>query len=821
MGVERLGDEGVRQGENDVAYAWGREKRMPAGQGGRGGRLTNVQGRERIGSVVEVAAAAAAVLAAVLLVRWRVLLLGEIESARDALTFVRPAHQFLAAALARGRVPEWSDWVGLGGPFAADPWNGVAYPFNWLLAALPPARASDLLASLHLAIAGWGAAALARRLGAGLAGACVAGAVLVASGYFASMPANGYTHIACWLPWTAWAADRVARPASPGWPGRALAIASLSAAFGMQLIVAEPLHLMIAGMLVVSVLLARAQRPREAAAGGVIAVAGAALLAAASLLPMSAYLGWSSRSGGMATVDAARWSLAPVRLLELVWPGLLGPRLPPGGFTDAFTRVLDPSTGTTWAYSLYVGGPVLAIAAWTAIRGERVERRLALASLVFVVLALGPATPAYDGLGAVVPLLRYGRSPEKFISGAVLLWSVLAGLGFGRLLRAGAERALLALAGGAAAALGFALVVAATWSSAIERVAAARTAASMFPVDGPAALGLALRSGAWALTIGALALVALGLTLGRHRWLGAVVLAGVLLGDLVWRAQALTSPIPAAQVDEVPPILARLQVPSAPALRPRLWWNAVRHATPADYASPEALARYTQHGLFQDVAASHGLAVLPGFAAMENGALRRFLHEEGVMLLGIDLVLAQASHLPAGSSTLAVDPGLDAALVVPVVRRPRAFVAPRWSRFASVDDVAPRPGALVDLASVALPAPGDISPLTAEGVPPGTCTAASPVPEHVTLDCTSTTGGWAVLLEATGPGWSATVDGVASPIAPADALFRAVRVDAGAHRIEFTYRTPWLRAGAGIACLAWLTLGLVVAAAAVRRKRIA
>lgn len=774
-----------------------------------------VQDRGGAGRVAGMAAAAAAVLATVLLVRYRVLLLGDVESARDALTFVRPAQQLLAAALAQGRIPEWTDWVGLGGPLAADPWNGVAYPIHWLLAVLPPARASDLLAGLHLLVAGCGAAALARRLGAGIAGACVAGAALVASGYFASMPANGQTHVVCWLPWIAWAADRVARPADPGWPGRALAAASLAAALALQLAVAEPLHLAVAALLVLAVLLARAERPREAAAGAAAALAASLVLAAASLLPASAYLGWGA--GGRAAVDA-RWSLAPVRLLELVWPGLLGPRLPPGGFTDAFTRALDPVTGTTWAYSVYLGVPVLALAAWSAIRGGRAERRLALASLAFLVLALGPATPLHDAFAAVVPLVRYGRHPEKLLSGAVVLWSVLAGLGFGRLLRAGADRALLAIAGGATALLALALGAAATWRGAIERLAQARTAASVFPVDGRAALELALRSGGWALAVCAVALVALGLALApRWRGAAAALLACVLVGDLAWRAQAVSSPIPPALADEVPPLLAGLEVPPPPALRPRLWWNAIRYATPADYASPEALARYTRHGLFQDVAATRGLGVLPGFAALESAALRRFLHEEGVMLLGIDLVLAQASRLPVGYGALAVDPALDAALVVPAVRRPRAFVAPRWARFASPDDVAPRPGAPVDLASIALPSPGDVSPPSADGAPSGTCTARSPVPERVTLECTSVTGGWAVLLEAGGPGWTATVDGVASPIAAADSLFRAVKVGPGTHRIAFTYRTPWLRAGAALAGAAWLALGAVVVVA--RRRR--
>jgi len=80
----------------------------------------------------------------------------------------------------------------------------------------------------------------------------------------------------------------------------------------------------------------------------------------------------------------------------------------------------------------------------------------------------------------------------------------------------------------------------------------------------------------------------------------------------------------------------------------------------------------------------------------------------------------------------------------------------------------------------------------------------------VTLDCASSDGGFAVLLDEWAPGWSATVDGRAQRVDAADGLFRAVPVDPGRHRVVFGYRTPGLRTGAVVSLVAWLACGALL-----------
>jgi uncharacterized membrane protein YfhO len=59
-------------------------------------------------------------------------------------------------------------------------------------------------------------------------------------------------------------------------------------------------------------------------------------------------------------------------------------------------------------------------------------------------------------------------------------------------------------------------------------------------------------------------------------------------------------------------------------------------------------------------------------------------------------------------------------------------------------------------------------------------------------------------------GWSATVDGKAAPIVPANAAFRGVLVGPGAHVIEMEYRAPGYLALGALVPLGLLAIGGLV-----------
>jgi hypothetical protein len=88
---------------------------------------------------------------------------------------------------------------------------------------------------------------------------------------------------------------------------------------------------------------------------------------------------------------------------------------------------------------------------------------------------------------------------------------------------------------------------------------------------------------------------------------------------------------------------------------------------------------------------------------------------------------------------------------------------------------------------------------------------ASYAPERVELRARLATAGALVLTDADYPGWSATVDGAPAPIRRADVGVRAILLDAGEHRVVFTYRSPLLLYGAGLAAIgALLALALLL-----------
>ena len=69
-----------------------------------------------------------------------------------------------------------------------------------------------------------------------------------------------------------------------------------------------------------------------------------------------------------------------------------------------------------------------------------------------------------------------------------------------------------------------------------------------------------------------------------------------------------------------------------------------------------------------------------------------------------------------------------------------------------------------------------------------------------------------VVLEAFEPGWVATVDAAPAPVLRANGLFRAVRLEAGRHRVRFAYRPRSVAYGAAISAFglaAALGLGLL------------
>jgi hypothetical protein len=109
-------------------------------------------------------------------------------------------------------------------------------------------------------------------------------------------------------------------------------------------------------------------------------------------------------------------------------------------------------------------------------------------------------------------------------------------------------------------------------------------------------------------------------------------------------------------------------------------------------------------------------------------------------------------------------------------------------------------------AEVILPGVGATPRRTGLHGPGHASSGAAPGP--LRLEATLNGDGYVVLLDGYDPGWKATVDGRPSPVLRANMVFRAVRLGAGRHVVEFVYR-PWsVTAGLAVSGLCLLLCGL-------------
>ncbi len=756
----------------------------------------------------------AAGLAVVLLAVYRdVVFGGRTFVERDHLVYTLPIRTVLHEAVREGRFPEWWDSVGLGTPFAANPVHQAFSPIAWTCAALPMPFGSDLEPVVLLFIAGLGTALLAARLGAGALGALVAGALVATSGYFGSMIVNGNLPYMAWVPWIAWAAEGLAgvgRAAASEARDAFRASAVVAVFIALQLTGAEPTATLTGAAIAIAIVLLRSRDPaRKVAWLAAAGVAGVAL-GAMTLLPALHLSAWSKRSGGVPWEIAAGWSLHPLRLVEWIWPRMLGD---PIGVARSLAVVAADSGGETlsepsWSFSVFLGAPAILLAIAGAEDGRR--RALLALSVVFLVLALGRFTPVFAAVRTLFPPERYMRYPEKHVLGAIVLVSAFAGVGLTRLARE-VPRWIFASFVAITATLAALVLGLAAAAPRVVAWAQAEAALSGLALDSASALRVSIRAGA--LAAAGLAVATAGIALAsRPRWrpLAVAMVAFATLSVPAVEAGAILSLAPREVVGERPASIRAAEA-AAPGER-RIFRDRI---VPPLSLRPEAYARWVNESLAGDSAARFGYQVLPGMNPAESAEHAEFFSgRHGILspsaltaLLGIRFAMFYENvGIPLPGPTVARGDGFVLS-VAPWVR-PRAFVATGVT-FAGSADASVQALATAerrDPGNVVIAGTGDIVPASGGAVMP--CAVESDRREHVDLVCAAGRPSYAVLLDAFAPGWSATVDGADAPILRADGLFRAVRIEAGAHRIAFRYRTPGLRAGATVSVAAALAISV-------------
>lgn len=698
----------------------------------------------------------------------------------DGLHYDLPLYTLAAQAWHAGQVPAWNPYIFSGAPLLAIGQAGVFYPPNALF-LVSTFWAYNALIIVHFALAGVGAAALARRFCRDDVGAAVAGVGFALCGFFFAHVAQANLEAsAAWLPWTLLAFERLRDHFSAWRLAQAGAALGLGLVAGFLQMFAITLAMLVVYAATLAVLEGRRGRGRAAWLAAVVAVAGASL-AGVQLLPTLSVLGETARAWAdisFVTSDSLSWSHAPL----LMFPYLFGNDYPHAPFTAGYGGQID-----LHAVTGYPGMALLVVAVAGAGLARRDRRALALlpAAALALIAMLGDSTPAGQ-LIAELPIYGKFRAWARYVVVVDLVVAVLAGYGIAALRqadretrRAAARRGLIA----AAVIVGAALVI--PRLPGIHGLVAPGT---------PGVLAIVIPAAAASLAAG-------GCLLARSRpgAASALLLALVIVDPLAsfggffqWRDSGT--------------IAAARQLYSSPhpaALR------SLQTRTPG-------LDRYLVQGKFEGWTLL--VNALQGFPSV-NGKeqLRPNLYSEalGVTASGrikrrSSLFRAQAHSADLLRASVIVRHTKDQAAVV----RPRqpalpdAFVVgqveqrSRRDILDAVDGRRPFDPSRVALVERC----GEWCRPLRDAGRAGTVFRERRHMSSTSLEVHARRPGLLTLSQAWFPGWEARLDGRSAPVLRADGLVTGVPVPAGHHAVALRYHAPGLDAGAAVSLLAAMAL---------------
>jgi hypothetical protein len=718
-----------------------------------------------------------ALVGAALLVYWPVLM-GGCYALRDFLAWTLPSRALVREAMLQGRVVLWNPYLGLGTPVLAEPVNGAFYPLHVLLALFPLVVGVNILYLVHILIAGAGGYVLGRTVGASRAGALAAGVVCMLCGVTTSGWASGIGVLTgAWMPWCAAAAVRLGRARLGG-------VAAMAAALAAAALAGDPFQFARAGLLALPLALGAAVAENRSAwrAAARLALAGAlgALLAGVALLPAATLLGSSERAGGLSLVEAERWSLHPIRLVEMIAAGALGNATEPGYAGGRW--LADERLGPVpWCYSVYLGFGLSCFAP-LALRGrDRLRRALGLAFVIGLLLALGRHTPLHRVARVVLPPLSYSRYPEKYLDLCATAAAALIALGLSDALRAPAAARRWTASAVGALALG---------------------ALAVWLLHGPATMAPAL---ARASIVGVA--VWLALELARHRArLGTALALALLTVDLALGAAPILHWTNAAEVAS-PPLSV---TPTDGQPPPRLYRDPALDEGRRIFGAERGAADVRT--LRGNLAAVYGLGVVPGYEAAFDARWKAVWEslagngDDALRLLGVGHVLARRPTGGPQVAGTAVGRLVQEALHSIRAPLPRAYLvgqarlAPPGAEAAGAllsRDVVEGRAALVEDPAAVLDGPAARA---------GRCAFLHFGREHIEVGCEAGQAAMLVLIEAWSAGWEAEVDGAGQPVLRVNGIERGLRLAPGRHRVELRYRPPGLIAGAALSLLGVLAL---------------
>lgn len=676
------------------------------------------------------------------------LLLGQaIVAEPDALAALLPLKAFLARAFATGEWPLWNPNAVLGKPYLSDLLAGALYPGNLFLAVPPFARGLNLLFVAHYAFTALGAFLWLRVVGLPRAAATLGALVWTFGGTMVSM-GNVLNQLLS-AAWLPWILWAWLRPHALG-----MKIALASLAMGLALLAGGPEMVLVSA----AALVVTSRHPAS-----LVVPPLAFAVAAVEILPFFRFLTETWRGvHGFAASDAMRYSVPPIDLVQLA--------------RDAWT----PSP-ERFMPQIYVGPGVLLLALLGLATTPRARVLWVVVTIGALLVVMGSYTPVYPFLYAHLPMSKLLRYPEKLFLGVHALIAAGAATGAASLVAWLARRGGSAFATRASAALAVLLCVLVFGDLARANRDALFAPRPEIVLDPPASARAILADAQAAAPSDA----------GAAGAAAAPRQAPRVFSNPVGR--------PAAR-----------SLPAAVALDRALPWGAVGELYGLANVNAPSSLNLVKHewlqGLLEGTSRTTALGAL---AALGTRYVTSWSKIDGV---------PNAVRLPIPDERIGVK------LYRLADAQPRAFVATRVREARDARDALERFVAGEDgsHAGLALVRRGDVpaSALASDGAssnldPTRDAGARPRIVEDrghlLVVEASMTTPGLLVVNDTMLDGWTARVDGIATPLVEVNGLVRGVWLDAGEHRVEMRYVPPGLLAGAGItagtllvlAALAW------------------
>jgi hypothetical protein len=347
---------------------------------------------------------------------------------RDLGNYFYPNYLWIRRAVFAGHLPIWNPDSGTGYANICDPSLQLFFlptmPFRLLL---PESIGFNLMVAFPIVFAAIGTLIFLKRH-VSLPSAVLGSIVFSISGpLLSSANSINPSTTAAMLPWLLWLTDKLIEQPT---------LARLSAfalVCALAVFAGQPDILVWSMMLVVcyagsSVAGSNWQGNLKRMGLPVIGATLGLLLAAVQFLPLFDVLGRSHRGSG-AMLDG--WSIHPLSLLETFMPTVFTSPLEPSSHLHPWLYQLN-SGREPYLMSIYIGVITLTLALLGILRGEprRWAKFWAIASAIFLVLALGYYTPIYKGLRVIFPFLGIFRYPSKLMIFLAFAVSALTAVGF-------------------------------------------------------------------------------------------------------------------------------------------------------------------------------------------------------------------------------------------------------------------------------------------------------------------------------------------------------------------------------------------------------